>query len=182
MLRSSSYRQVSPASQRIYVELPRRWCVENTCYCIEETCQRYSLVGVGSARRLGEITLPENEPGRSVMPNKVHPRHIEAVTMLCCQITGNNVALTISAAHGNFELNVFKPIINTNFFKVFDYLVTEWRLLMRIVYVALSEILNTIAARILPSEHIWRELPWPRPQCGWVMLMNRISAGGRNQR
>ena len=65
----------------------------------------------GPRSGLGEISLPENEPGSSIMPGKVNPTQCEAVTMLCCQVFGNDVALTLGAASGNFELNVFKPMI-----------------------------------------------------------------------
>jgi fumarate hydratase class II len=64
---------------------------------------------------LGELTLPENEPGSSIMPGKVNPTQCEALTMVCCQVMGNDVALGIGAASGNFELNVFKPLIAHNF-------------------------------------------------------------------
>ena len=60
---------------------------------------------------LGEISLPENEPGSSIMPGKVNPTQCEALTMLCCQVMGNDVALGMGAASGNFELNVYKPLI-----------------------------------------------------------------------
>jgi fumarate hydratase class II len=60
---------------------------------------------------LGELRLPENEPGSSIMPGKVNPTQCEAVTMVCCQVMGNDVALGVGAASGNFELNVFKPLI-----------------------------------------------------------------------
>jgi len=64
---------------------------------------------------LGELLLPENEPGSSIMPGKVNPTQCEALTMVCCQVMGNDVALGIGAASGNFELNVFKPLIAHNF-------------------------------------------------------------------
>lgn len=64
---------------------------------------------------LGELSLPENEPGSSIMPGKVNPTQCEALTMLCCQVIGNDVALAIGGASGNFELNVFKPLIAHNF-------------------------------------------------------------------
>lgn len=63
----------------------------------------------------GEITLPENEPGSSMMPGKVNPTQCEALTMICCQVMGNDVAITVGGASGNFELNVFKPMIAHNF-------------------------------------------------------------------
>lgn len=63
---------------------------------------------------LGEISIPENEPGSSIMPGKVNPTQCEALTMLCCQVMGNDVAIGIGAASGNFELNVYKPLIAHN--------------------------------------------------------------------
>jgi fumarate hydratase, class II len=63
----------------------------------------------------GEITIPENEPGSSIMPGKVNPTQCEAVTMLAAQVMGNDVAVNIGGASGNFELNVFKPVIIHNF-------------------------------------------------------------------
>ena len=64
---------------------------------------------------LGELRLPENEPGSSIMPGKVNPTQCEALTMVCCQVMGNDVALGMGGAMGNFELNVFKPLIIHNF-------------------------------------------------------------------
>ncbi|MCP3655373.1 class II fumarate hydratase [Herbaspirillum sp.] len=69
----------------------------------------------GPRSGLGEITIPENEPGSSIMPGKVNPTQCEAMTMLCAQVFGNDVALNIGGASGNFELNVFKPVIIHNF-------------------------------------------------------------------
>ena len=69
----------------------------------------------GPRSGLGEITIPENEPGSSIMPGKVNPTQCEAMTMLCAQVFGNDVALNIGGASGNFELNVFKPLIIHNF-------------------------------------------------------------------
>ncbi|MBK8569451.1 MAG: class II fumarate hydratase [Nitrosomonadales bacterium] len=69
----------------------------------------------GPRSGLGEISIPENEPGSSIMPGKVNPTQCEALTMLCCQVFGNDVAINIGGASGNFELNVFKPLIIHNF-------------------------------------------------------------------
>lgn len=69
----------------------------------------------GPRSGLGEITIPENEPGSSIMPGKVNPTQCEALTMLCCQVFGNDVAINFGGASGNFELNVFKPLIAHNF-------------------------------------------------------------------
>ncbi|MGM3408338.1 class II fumarate hydratase [Ralstonia holmesii] len=69
----------------------------------------------GPRSGLGEISIPENEPGSSIMPGKVNPTQSEAVTMLCAQVFGNDVAVNIGGASGNFELNVFRPMIAYNF-------------------------------------------------------------------
>jgi len=64
---------------------------------------------------IGELSIPENEPGSSIMPGKVNPTQCEAVTMLCCQVLGNDVAVNIGGAAGNFELNVYRPMVIHNF-------------------------------------------------------------------
>ncbi|WP_034935906.1 class II fumarate hydratase [Erwinia mallotivora] len=64
---------------------------------------------------IGEIAIPENEPGSSIMPGKVNPTQCEAMTMLCCQVLGNDVAINLGGASGNFELNVYRPMIIHNF-------------------------------------------------------------------
>ncbi|MGE5470835.1 MAG: class II fumarate hydratase [Bacteroidota bacterium] len=69
----------------------------------------------GPRSGLGEIGLPANEPGSSIMPGKVNPTQCEALTMLCCQVIGNDVTIGLGGASGNFELNVFKPLIAHNF-------------------------------------------------------------------
>ena len=69
------------------------------------------LAASGPRSGIGEITLPENEPGSSIMPGKVNPTQCEAMTMVCCQVLGNDVAVALGACQGHFELNVFKPLI-----------------------------------------------------------------------
>ncbi|MBN3133128.1 MULTISPECIES: class II fumarate hydratase [Pectobacterium] len=64
---------------------------------------------------IGELSIPENEPGSSIMPGKVNPTQCEALTMLCCQVMGNDVAVNIGGASGNFELNVYRPMVIHNF-------------------------------------------------------------------
>src|SRR5690606_9264048 len=68
----------------------------------------------GPRSGLGELTIPANEPGSSIMPGKVNPTQSEALTMLCAQVMGNDVAVGIGGASGNFELNVFRPMIAHN--------------------------------------------------------------------
>jgi fumarate hydratase class II len=72
------------------------------------------LLGSGPRCGLGELQLPENEPGSSIMPGKVNPTQCEAMTMLCAQVMGNNVAVTVAGSNGHFELNVFKPVMIHN--------------------------------------------------------------------
>jgi fumarate hydratase, class II len=72
------------------------------------------FLGSGPRCGLGELSLPENEPGSSIMPGKVNPTQCEAITMVCAQVMGNHVAVTIGGSNGHFELNVFKPLIIRN--------------------------------------------------------------------
>ncbi len=72
------------------------------------------LLGSGPRSGLGELSLPENEPGSSIMPGKVNPTQCEAVTMVCCQVMCNHMAVTIAGSQGHFELNVFKPVMIQN--------------------------------------------------------------------
>jgi fumarate hydratase class II len=72
------------------------------------------LLGSGPRCGLGELSLPENEPGSSIMPGKVNPTQCEAMTMLCAQVMGNNMAITVAGSNGHFELNVFKPVMIHN--------------------------------------------------------------------
>ncbi len=72
------------------------------------------LMGSGPRSGLGEISLPENEPGSSIMPGKVNPTQCEALTMVCAQVMGNNAAVSFAGSQGHFELNVFKPVIVYN--------------------------------------------------------------------
>ena len=71
--------------------------------------------GSGPRCGFGELSLPANEPGSSIMPGKVNPTQSEAMTMVCCQVMGNHSALSIGGSQGNFELNVFKPMMIHNY-------------------------------------------------------------------
>lgn len=73
------------------------------------------FLGSGPRSGLGELALPENEPGSSIMPGKVNPTQCEALTMVCTQVFGNNATLTFAGASGHFELNVFNPVMAYNF-------------------------------------------------------------------
>jgi fumarate hydratase class II len=73
------------------------------------------FLGSGPRAGLGELSLPENEPGSSIMPGKVNPTQCEALTMVCAHVFGNHAALTFSGSQGHFELNVFNPVMAYNF-------------------------------------------------------------------
>merc|ERR1711937_392932 len=72
------------------------------------------FLGSGPRCGLGELNLPENEPGSSIMPGKVNPTQCEAITMVAAQVMGNHVAVTVGGSNGHFELNVFKPMMVAN--------------------------------------------------------------------
>ena len=72
------------------------------------------LLGSGPRSGIGEIILPANEPGSSIMPGKVNPTQCEALTMVCAQVMGNNTAVSVAGSNGHFELNVFKPVMIYN--------------------------------------------------------------------
>ncbi|MBA3519234.1 MAG: class II fumarate hydratase, partial [Rhizobiales bacterium] len=72
------------------------------------------FLGSGPRSGLGELILPENEPGSSIMPGKVNPTQSEALTMVCAQVMGNQTTVTIAGSQGHFELNVFKPVLAYN--------------------------------------------------------------------
>jgi fumarate hydratase class II len=74
----------------------------------------FRLLSSGPRCGLGELILPQNEPGSSIMPGKVNPTQCEAMTMVCAQVMGNNVAITVGGSNGHFELNVFKPLMIAN--------------------------------------------------------------------
>jgi len=72
------------------------------------------LLGSGPRAGIGELALPENEPGSSIMPGKVNPTQAEALTMVCAQVMGNHTTVTIAGSQGHLELNVYKPVIIAN--------------------------------------------------------------------
>ena len=84
-------------------------------------------LGSGPRCGLGELALPANEPGSSIMPGKVNPTQSEAMTMVCCQVMGNHTAITVGGSQGNFELNVFKPMMIHNFLHSVDLLTDSCR-------------------------------------------------------
>lgn len=87
----------------------------NTIACsLMKIANDIRFLGSGPRCGLGELTLPENEPGSSIMPGKVNPTQCEALTMVCAQVMGNHVATTVGGSNGHFELNVFKPLMVSN--------------------------------------------------------------------
>ena len=87
----------------------------NTLSCsLFKIAQDIRYLGSGPRCGLGELQLPENEPGSSIMPGKVNPTQCEALTMVCAQVMGNHTAITVSGMSGQFELNVFKPVLIRN--------------------------------------------------------------------
>ena len=73
------------------------------------------MLASGPRSGIGEINIPANEPGSSIMPGKVNPTQCEALTMVCAQVMGNDVAITVGGMQGHYELNVFKPLMAANF-------------------------------------------------------------------
>ena len=81
----------------------------NTIACsVHKIANDLRFLASGPRCGLGEINLPENEPGSSIMPGKVNPTQVEAITMVCCQVIGNHAAVTAGGMNGHFELNVYK--------------------------------------------------------------------------
>ena len=83
--------------------------------CLMKVANDIRWMGSGPRAGFHELILPENEPGSSIMPGKVNPTQCEAMTMVCAQVIGNDTAITIGGSQGNFELNVYKPLIIHNF-------------------------------------------------------------------
>ncbi|RDA91919.1 hypothetical protein CP533_1289 [Ophiocordyceps camponoti-saundersi (nom. inval.)] len=89
-------------------------CLNTLAGSLNKIAQDVRYLGSGPRCGLGELMLPENEPGSSIMPGKVNPTQCEALTMICAQVMGNNVATTIGGMNGQFELNVYKPLLIRN--------------------------------------------------------------------
>mgnify|MGYP006075533879 FL=1 len=93
----------------------------NTCaVSLMKISNDIRFLGSGPRAGYGELILPENEPGSSIMPGKVNPTQCEAVTMVCANVIGNHTGITIAGSHGHFELNVFKPMIAHNILQSID--------------------------------------------------------------
>lgn len=89
--------------------------LKNVAVCLMKIANDIRMLGSGPRAGIGEIHLPENEPGSSIMPGKVNPTQCEALTMIAAQVMGNDVTISIGGSNGHFELNVFKPMIIANF-------------------------------------------------------------------
>jgi len=95
----------------------------NTCaVALMKISNDIRFLGSGPRAGYGELILPENEPGSSIMPGKVNPTQCEAVTMVCANVIGNHNGITMAGSHGHFELNVFKPLIAHNVLQSIDLL------------------------------------------------------------
>ena len=95
----------------------------NTCaVALMKISNDIRFLGSGPRAGYGELILPENEPGSSIMPGKVNPTQCEAVTMVCVKVIGNHTGITLAGTHGHFELNVFKPMIAHNILQSIDLL------------------------------------------------------------
>ena len=93
----------------------------NTCaVALMKISNDIRFLGSGPRAGYGELILPENEPGSSIMPGKVNPTQCEAVTMVCAKVIGNHTGITVAGSHGHFELNVFKPLIAHNILQSID--------------------------------------------------------------
>ncbi len=93
----------------------------NTCaVALMKISNDIRFLGSGPRAGYGELILPENEPGSSIMPGKVNPTQCEAVTMVCAQVVGNHSGVTMAGSHGHFELNVFKPMMAHNILQSID--------------------------------------------------------------
>jgi fumarate hydratase class II len=88
--------------------------MNTTAVCLMKVANDIRFLGSGPRAGYGELILPENEPGSSIMPGKVNPTQCEAVTMVCVKVIGNHNGITMAGSHGHFELNVFKPLIIHN--------------------------------------------------------------------
>ena len=88
--------------------------MNTTAVCLMKIANDIRFLGSGPRAGYGELILPENEPGSSIMPGKVNPTQCEAVTMVCVKVIGDHNAITIAGSHGHFELNVFKPLLHYN--------------------------------------------------------------------
>ena len=88
--------------------------LNTTAVCLMKIANDIRFLGSGPRAGYGELILPSNEPGSSIMPGKVNPTQSEAVTMVCVKVIGNHNGITMAGSHGHFELNVFKPLIIHN--------------------------------------------------------------------
>jgi fumarate hydratase class II len=100
----------------------------NTCaVALMKISNDIRFLGSGPRAGYGELILPENEPGSSIMPGKINPTQCEAVTMVCVKVIGNHNGITIAGSHGHFELNVFKPLIAHNILQSIDLIADSTR-------------------------------------------------------
>ena len=108
---------------------------------------------------LGELSLPENEPGSSIMPGKVNPTQCESITMVAAQVMGNHVAVTVGGSNGHFELNVFKPMMVANVLRSIRYVHKKLIFFLRCDYNSVGSLPDFSGTVVLPSRtNVWMEL------------------------
>ena len=121
----------------------------NTCaVSLMKISNDIRFLGSGPRAGYGELILPENEPGSSIMPGKVNPTQCEAVTMVCVKVIGNHAGITLAGTHGHFELNVFKPLIAHNILQSIDLLADSTKNFLFFV----SKVLRLIKKKL---KNIW---------------------------
>ena len=96
--------------------------IKQLAVALYKIAQDIRFLASGPRSGLGELLLPENEPGSSIMPGKVNPTQNEALTMVCAQIIGNDATITFAGTQGNFQLNTFKPVMAYNFLQSVELL------------------------------------------------------------
>lgn len=89
-------------------------CLNTTAVSLMKIANDIRFLASGPRCGIGELVIPENEPGSSIMPGKVNPTQCEAITMVCCQVMGNHTTVTVAGSNGHFQLNVFKPVMVAN--------------------------------------------------------------------
>ena len=107
--------------------------MNTTAVCLMKIANDIRFLGSGPRAGYGELILPSNEPGSSIMPGKVNPTQSEAVTMVCVKVIGNHNGITMAGSHGHFELNVFKPLIIHNILQSIEIMADYLKLLLFIV-------------------------------------------------
>ncbi len=108
--------------------------LNTTAVCLMKIANDIRFLGSGPRAGYGELILPENEPGSSIMPGKINPTQCEAVTMVCVKVIGNHNGITMAGSHGHFELNVFKPLIIHNILQSINIMADSSKSFFKLLY------------------------------------------------